>query len=111
MYLPVTMSRTIFLKTLALYTGAQLSGLKFQGTEIFNEKIGPRTIFFRTIFPVTGHSGLLVKLESLSVSGNVFGCGLQLVVAYNNRRQLVSVNGHHSSILSRSGVPQGTVYY
>ena len=62
---------------------------------------------FRKAFDRVPHLELLSKLKSIGISGRLlswFRCYL------SNRKQLVSINGSHSSVLPvSSGVPQGSI--
>ena len=62
---------------------------------------------FRKAFDRVPHLELLSKLKSIGISGRLlswFCCYL------SNRKQLVSINGSHSSVLPvSSGVPQGSI--
>ena len=62
---------------------------------------------FRKAFDRVPHLELLSKLKSIGISGRLlswFCCYL------SNRKQLISINGSHSSVLPvSSGVPQGSI--
>ena len=62
---------------------------------------------FRKAFDSVDHNILLCKLHSLGIDGLLFSW----FEAYlEDRRQFVSVNGHHSDLLPvTSGVPQGSI--
>ena len=64
-------------------------------------------LYFRKEFDRVPHLELLSKLESIGICGRLlswFCCYL------SNRKQLVSINGSHSSVLPvSSGVPQGSI--
>ncbi len=62
---------------------------------------------FKKAFDKVSHSGLLVKLKSLGVDGNAWKWLREYL---SNRKQMVTVNGNHSSIVPvTSGVPQGSM--
>ncbi len=62
---------------------------------------------FKKAFDKVSHNGLLAKLKSLGVDGNAWKWIREYL---SNRKQMVTVNGNHSSIVSvTSGVPQGSI--